>query len=269
MSKKAKKRTLEIHKKYELYEDAVQAPSVDIKFINKEFQRYFKRAPLIAREDFCGTGYFSHTWVKQSPKHFAYGIDLDTEPISYGKRVHLPKLKRDQQQRLTILNANVLDTFKFRSDVTAALNFSYYIFKKRELLVNYFKMVHKGLAKEGMFLLDLFGGTDAVKENVDETEHDSFTYYWDCVKFNIVNQECLYAIHFKTGGKKYTNVFTYDWRMWTPREIRECLEEAGFSSSVFYAEGFLEDGTGDGRFKPTEDENNCEGWVAYIVALKR
>lgn len=263
------KKSLTVEEKYRLYEDSVQNPSNDISIINKEFQRYFKRKPVSIREDFCGTGYLSCTWVKQSPKHLAHGIDLDSEPIAYGQKTHFKKLKPDQQKRMHYHKDNVLGQFSFKTDVIAALNFSYFIFKERDQLIRYFKQVHKGLAKTGAFIMDLFGGTATTYTNVEANKHDTFTYYWDCAKFNPINNECLYHIHYKSKGKKHLNVFTYDWRMWTPREIQECLKEAGFKESHVYWEGFDTDGSGDGKFKPTKEEENSLGWVAFIMAIKK
>lgn len=56
--------------------------------------------------------------------------------------------------------------------------------------------------------------------------------------------------------------------MWSPAELREILEEAGFSDSIIYWEGTEKDGTGDGEFYPSEEEENCDSWVTYICALK-
>jgi hypothetical protein len=102
----------------------------------------------------------------------------------------------------------------------------------------------------------------------EKTKHGTHNYYWDCDKYNPLTGEVLYYIHFKKDGYKHKQVFTYDWRMWQPMELREILEEAGFKSSVIYWEGDDEDGTGDGNFYPSEDEENCDSWVTYICALK-
>ena len=119
-------------------------------------------------------------------------------------------------------------------------------------------------------MVDIFGGTDCYEEQVEETEHDNHSYYWDCDKFNPLTSECLYYIHFKTheDGRKYERAFTYDWRHWTPMEIKELMEEAGFSKVYTYWEGEDEDGDGDGNFFLSDNEENCESWVIYIAGLK-
>src|SRR5690554_6022531 len=78
--------------KYVYYERAVQNPENELEFFNEKFQEIRKRKPLALREDFCGTAAISCAWVDQSEEHKAWGIDLDPEPIEYGKENHLAAL---------------------------------------------------------------------------------------------------------------------------------------------------------------------------------
>lgn len=260
--------TLTVEQKYALYESSVQDPKSDISFINQVFKTFGLKKPLRLREDFSGTALISHMWVKQSPRHTAVGIDLDKEPISYGLKKHGSKLTADQKKRIELRRANVLDNFSFKVDALVAFNFSYFIFKTNEAMLKYFKQAYKGLDKEGIFFLDLFGGTDAVVESEEVREYKKFNYYWDCEKYNVITNECFYSIHYKVGRTKHKRVFTYDWRMWTPRELVDLLKRAGFARVDVFWEGDGDDGSGDGVYSPTKDARNCPGWVAYIVAIK-
>ena len=104
---------------------------------------------------------------------------------------------------------------------------------------------------------------------VDEIDHGDFKYYWECQKFNPLNNHCRFAIHFKRKGeKKRKDVFVYEWRMWGMNELKDILLEAGFSKCVSYWEGEDEDGDGDGNFFVTEEADNCDAWVTYIAAVK-
>jgi len=255
--------------KYRFYESSVQCHDSDIDFINKEYERIYKTLPLKLREDFGGTGLLACEWVRQSKDHFSWAIDLDVEPISYGMKNHYSKLDEVEKKRMRYLEANVLDNFNFKADVVVAFNFSYYIFKKRNELLQYFKKVREGLGNKGAFFIDLFGGTATGEPLVEETEHDNFSYLWDCDKFNPITSECLYYIHFLDldENKKYEKVFTYDWRMWGPSELREILEDAGFRETIIYWEGDNGEGEGDGNFYPTLVADNCESWITYIIAL--
>lgn len=261
---------LSLEDKYRLYESSVQNHEVDIDFVNKEFKKTFKRKPLTFREDFGGTAAMACDWVKQSPEHRAWGIDLDSEPISYGLENHYSKLSDEQKERMKYIEGNVLDNQEFKTDVIVAFNFSYFIFKKRNDLLNYFKKVREGLNDEGCFFVDIFGGTEARQPMVEETEHDDHSYFWDCEDYNPLTNEVLYYIHFKKhdNGIKYENVFTYDWRMWSIKEIIDVMEDAGFSKVQTYWEGEDGDGGGDGNFYRTGKAENCESWVTYICAVK-
>ncbi len=258
---------LPVEKKYKLYEASVQNHMADIEFIQQEFKALRGRKPKSLREDFGGTGAMACDWVKESKENTAVAIDLDPEPVEYGKQKHFSRLNDEEQGRMKYIMGNVLDRYDFKNDVTVAFNFSYFIFKKRQELLQYFKSVKDSLHEDGVFFVDIFGGTECFQEMVEETEFDKHSYFWDCDNYNPLTGEVLYYIHFKTKGTKYEKVFTYDWRHWTVREITELMEEAGFSKVVTYWEGEDEDGDGDGEFYQSKEEENCESWVTYIVGL--
>lgn len=265
MTKREANLTLE--KKYKLYEASVQNHMADIEFIQEEFKKMRGREPKTLREDFGGTGAMACDWVKESKDNRAWAIDLDPEPVEYGKATHLVRLNDEEKTRMEYVMGNVLDDYDMMNDVTVAFNFSYFIFKKRAELLKYFKQVRKNLNKDGAFFVDIFGGTECFQEMVEETEFKKHSYFWDCDSYNPLTNEVLYYIHFKSKGTKYEKVFTYDWRHWTVREITELMEEAGFSKVVTYWEGEDEDGDGDGEFYESKVEENCESWVTYIVGL--
>jgi len=259
-----------VSEKYRLYEESVQCHETDIDFINAQFKNFFGFAPKSLREDFGGTAALACDWTKQSIEHKAWSIDLDPEPIKYGLNNHYQRLNDEEKQRMIYIEDNVLNDFDFKVDVVAAFNFSYFIFKKRAELVNYFKKVRAGLNPKGAFFIDLFGGTEAREMTEEETEHENFSYFWDCDSYNPLTDECTYKIHFKIHETetKYEDVFVYNWRMWGVQELREILADAGFSKTYTYWEGTdEEDGSGDGNFFITDQVENCESWVSYIAAI--
>ncbi len=265
------KSTLSIDQKYRLYEKSVQDHLSDIDFINREYPKIKGGQALTLREDFCGTAALACAWAKQSAAHRAWGIDLDPEPIAYGMRKHYRRMGDKARARMNYIQGNVLDDHPLKVDVTCAFNFSYFIFKERRQLLHYFRQVHRGLKKNGVFFLDIFGGTECLQALVEETEFSGHTYYWDCRAYNPLNNETDFAIHFKTkkDGVKYRNAFTYDWRHWSVREVTEALEEAGFASITTYWEGDDENGDGNGEYTPSKKEENCLSWVCYISATTR
>lgn len=262
----AKKKSFD---KYWYYRNSVQSPENDVQF----FQRVYKELrgqnseAQTFREDFCGTFALSCEWAKLAPNYVAYGVDLDAEPIAYGKAHYLTELNSEQQSRVHILNKNVLDKRLPKTDLIAALNFSYFIFKTRKEIKNYFANALKHLNKKGVFLIDCFGGKQCYLPNEEITEHPTFNYHWDQESYNPITSEALFHIHFKPKGQKLMrNVFTYDWRLWSIAELRELLLEAGFKHTFVYWEGTSKNGQGNGEFTQTEQGDDCEAWIAYIAA---
>ena len=200
-------KTLTCEQKYQLYEKSVQNCPDDIAFINEEFERLRERRPLTLEEDFSGTSQLSCLWAGQSSEHRSFAIDLDPEPLRYGKKHHYSSLNPRQQKRITFIQKNVLDKQDFKVDVATAFNFSYFIIKKRKELLKYFKRVRSNLVKDGIFFVDLFGGSECRKLLEEETEHDKHSYYWDCDFYNPLRNEVEYHIHFKINKKKVLKSF--------------------------------------------------------------
>jgi len=254
--------------KYDLYMKAVQSPDADVEFLRDAYRDLKKKKATVLREDFCGTFALSCEWVKLNPKNQSWGVDLDPEPIDYGRRHVLSKLKPAQQKRVHLVEGNVLEIPLPEADISIAVNFSYFIFKSREQMKKYFQQVLKGLKKDGLFFVDVFGGSACQDEAIDNHTFKSFSYHWEQTGFDPITNEALFYIHFKIGRKKIEKVFSYDWRLWTIPELRELMIEAGFKKTHVYWEGTNRKGEGNGVFTRTEKGEPCDSWIAYIVAEK-
>jgi SAM-dependent methyltransferase len=266
MGKKSKNKEFD---KYWYYNKSVQSADVDVQFFKDSYKELKNKKPQSFREDFCGTFKLSCEWVKLDPSFESYGVDLDPEPIEYGKENYLPKLKDSEIERIHIAEGNVLDEGLPQTDIVAACNFSYFIFKERATLKKYFSNTLKTLNEDGIFILDIFGGSQCYEPNEEETEHDGFSYFWDQDSFDPVTNDAQFYIHFKVKGqKKHKKAFSYDWRLYSIPEIRDLLLEVGFKNVHVYWEGTDEDGDGDGNFKRVTQGEDCESWVAYIVGEK-
>jgi cyclopropane fatty-acyl-phospholipid synthase-like methyltransferase len=256
--------------KYDLYIRSVQSPDVEVAFFDRAYRKQFGRRPLVLREDFCGTAAVCYEWVKSSPLRRAVGVDLDPEPLEWGERRFGPKLSDDQARRLRVIEGDVRAT-STRAEVIAAQNFSYFCFDTRDSLKAYFRHVRKCLAKEGMLVLDVLGGSEVIEDDrEEETSHGKFKYVWDHVDFDPITHRCSFAIHFRfKDGSELKNAFRYEWRLWTLPELRELLAEAGFSSSDVFWEGTdLKTGEGNGVYRKRERGDADLAWVVYLVAWK-
>ena len=256
--------------KYFYYYESVQSPETDVEFFRDAYKELKGRLPETLREDFCGTFAICCEWARLNKSFKAVGVDLDPEPVEYGKAHYLTQLTDEEQSRVDIRLENVLNPELPKADVTVAVNFSYFIFKKRQELLTYFKNALDSLKDDGLFMVDCFGGSQCQEPNEEKTKHDSHNYYWDQDYFDPVGNHGVFYIHFKPkGGTKHKKVFTYDWRMWSIPEVRDIMEEAGFKKTHIYWEGTEDDGEGDGEFKRVEKGEDCDSWVAYIVGDKQ
>ena len=269
-----------IIEKYRLYEAAVQDAHQQVGVTEKVYEENFDREPLLLKEDFCGTSWISAEWVQRGEGREALGLDIEQEVLDAGEVLHRSELKNGQQARMKMVNQNVLDPTDQKFDAIAACNFSYFIFHERPDLINYFKAAHQSLKEEGVFLLETAGGAgfiDAPFREHRTVKHESgkkkgkkwFKYTWHQRTYDPMFRRGLYSIHFELmNGAKMKDAFVYDWRIWTIPEIREILEEVGFSSSDAFSHGWDEDGENDGNYRRRTRIINEEGWLGYIGAYK-
>jgi len=263
-------RTAETADRHELYEKSVQNTESEIDFVDQVWEERRGRKASLLREDFCGTAQTSVEWVRRRDTNRAVGIDLDEEVVAWGRDHNHGALDEEQASRLDIVIGDVLATDVEPVETVLAMNFSYYLFKTRESLREYFATVRSGLAGDGMFFMDAYGGSESFEEMEEERDFDGFTYVWDQHSYNPVTGDVVNKIHFRfPDGTEMTDAFIYEWRLWTLPELQELLLEAGFSNVTIYWEG-TDDETeeGDGVFVPTTEGEACAGWIAYIVAEK-
>jgi hypothetical protein len=253
--------------RYTLYQHSVQNPESEIEFMVNVYREHFGARPHVLREDFCAAAWLCCEWVKDNRENVAYGLDIDPEPIEWGLEHNAEGFTDTQLTRLHLLEQDVLEAVDFKADIIYAGNFSYNCFHTREALGTYFRAVRAGMNEKSLFVMDLFGGPDAQRAGEEETEHEGFTYIWDQAEYNPVANHILCHIHFRfDDNSEMEKAFTYDWRLWTIPELRELLDEAGFSSSGVYWEGTTSAGEGDGEFSKVETVENEDAWIAYIVA---
>ena len=260
----------ELADKHALYEASVQCAEAEIDFVDDTFSSLRGRPASRLREDFCGTANTACEWVRRRTDNCAIGVDLDAEVLQWGRAHHVASLKPKQRARVQLLNDNVLTTQTEPVDVVLAMNFSYWIFKQRESLLQYFNAVHRSLVDDGIIFLDAFGGYDAFREVKEKTEYDDFSYVWEQASYNAVNSDFFCHIHFRfDDGSKLKRAFTYDWRLWTLAEIRELLLAAGFKRVENYFQGWDEQSEeADGEFVPAAEVDADASWLAYMTAEK-
>ena len=264
---------------YALYEAAVQAADYDIGFMERAYRARRGRGFRLLREDFCATALLAAHWVVRRPQNRAWGVDLDPRPLAWCRHHRVPVL-REAARRLVLMRRDVRTVTRPKVDVVAALNFSYWVFKRRPELLEYFHAVRRSLKPGGIFVANAFGGTEAMAalvekrriaatNAVDGTPIGPFTYLWEHASFNAIDHHIICHIHFRfPDGTKMKRAFTYDWRLWTLPEVQEAMLEAGFKATQVYVEGWDEGkNKADGVYRLRKRFPNQEGWLAYCVGL--
>jgi len=263
-----------------LYEASVQSVDFEADFLQKLYRKKRGRPFRLLREDFCGTAKLACEWVRRNRENRAIGIDLHGPTLDWGLRNHVARLNK-AAERVILLEENVLDVREPKVDVAVAFNYSYGVFKTRDVLRGYLRNALESLRPGGIFVLDTFGGTSATEEGEeprriaahlgpDGQRIPSFTYIWDQQHFNPVDFNIVCKIHFRFSDRsQIRNAFSYDWRYWTLPELQELMLEAGFRSVEVYFEGWDEKkNQPDGKFRKAIDAEEMAGWVAYVVGLK-
>jgi hypothetical protein len=256
--------------RYDLYQRSVQEPSADTPFIHRVFKRRYGRAPRSLREDFCGTSALACHWVTRHEENTAIGIDLDPEPLAWGRKHNLSKLSPEQAARVKLMEGDVLDVGNGGFDLTVAFNFSYMIFDQRPLMLRYFRQARATLGNEGIFFLDVYGGPDAQRSLEETRECDGFDYVWDQHSFDPIRNRGVNYIHFEfDDGSRMRRAFKYVWRLWGLYEVRDVLEEAGFSKVEVYWEGTdRKTGEGNDIYKRRESAEDDPAWVCYVAGIR-
>ena len=258
--------------KHVLYQRSVQAPELDSKTYARWFKKYTGRDLRSLREDFCGTAILACHHIKNHKDNTAVGVDLHGPTLAWGRKHNIEVLlDEEQQQRLTILQKNVLDVTSPKVDCVLALNFSYQVFTTRKDLGNYIKTVYKSLKPGGVFYMDALGGPDVMQAKTDRTRHSGFYYLWEQRSYDPISHAMVCAIHFEfPDGSKMRDAFVYEWRLWTLAEIRELFEEAGFDDVHVLWEGTDQKTMrGNGVFRRKEVGDMDEAWISIVVGRKK
>ncbi len=269
------KRPLDPALKYRLYQHSVQAPDCDVRTLENFYCSNSEADPVVLREDFCGTFLLACEWLRTASNRRALALDIDPEPLRFGRERNLQQLPPSARKRLSILQQDVRSSTRPRADIICALNFSFYIFKTPGDLLKYFKCCHTSLARGGMLAFDMVGGP--AFEAAPRREQRSyrylrgrcagrewFTYFWRHHYFNHRTRCGSYAIDFKlASGSYYRDVFTYDWRVWSLSEVRTALKQAGFKQIRVFQQT-----NGKESYEAISAKPKDPCWICYIAAYR-
>jgi SAM-dependent methyltransferase len=263
-----------------LYENAVQGVEGQLDLMERIYRKRRGRRFTRLREDFCGTAQLACAWVQRRAQNRAWGVDIHQPTLDWCVQNNVPHLP-EAGRRLALVCEDVRTVSTPPVDMVCAYNFSYYCFKQRDELRDYFKTIRAALASGGVIMIDAYGGPTShedvvekrkVKDGVapDGTPIPTYRYIWEQVNYNPITHGVTCYIHFKLAdGSKIKRTFVYDWRLWTLPELFEILQEAGFKDPEVYMQGWDEDAEEpDGVFRRRTTYEGWDSWFGYIAAYK-
>jgi SAM-dependent methyltransferase len=248
-----------------LYERAVQDAASELSVIDRVVRRG-RGTPSRLREDFCGTALLAAAWTEAGPTRVAVGVDLDPRVLAWAAEHRVAKLDPSARRRLLLLEADVLHAPKGPFDAIVAFNFSWQVFKTRDLLRSYFAAARRSLAPDGAFMLDLMGGWLTMQPVTERRRlKGGATYVWEHESVDAITHDLRCAIHFELAdGRRLKRAFTYDWRLWTLPEVTELLREAGFGEVEVLWD--VKPVGVEPLYVPRRSAEQMGGWIAYVVA---
>jgi hypothetical protein len=175
----------------------------------------------------------------------------------------------EARDRVDLRQCDVRTITQPPADVIQAFNFSYFLLHPVAELIEYFRSVRQSLAGGGIFLLDCYGGWDYQQTQKTRRKVEgpagTFGFVWEHSEFNVIDNHAACHIHFEfKKGKRWKKAFSYDFRLYSPAEVRDALTAAGFTNIEVLWDHAADDDDTD--YRPTRRAENCPGWIAYIVA---
>lgn len=225
--------------------------------------------PTALKEDFAGSSAIAAQWVATEDDHEAVAVESHGPTLRHARR-RTKRVLGSAAKRVQFIEADVVDVTQPQVDVVCALNFSVLIWHDRKSLVRYFRAARRSLKPGGLLVVDVYGGPGSQRQSsasrvvTPDPEEDvaPFEYVWEQKQFDHRTRRTDCRIHFEVGGRQRSNVFCYDWRLWTPQDLCAAMREAGFSQAQIWADG------GDGGpFQPLQEAPSGQDWVAYIVGV--
>jgi SAM-dependent methyltransferase len=260
--------------RYALYELCAQNPSRDARML----RAIHDGEPRVLGEDFCGTAAISRAWVALFPHARAVGVDHDPEPLARARAANTGATRR-----VTLRRADVMDAAD-PADLIAVLNFSIGELHTRAALVRYLAHARARLRDDGVFIADTYDGSDAyLTGRIAQTVKlppgrwgpgARVRYEWEQRHADIATGRVVNAMHFtvttRGSRQRFEDAFVYDWRLWSVRELRDAMTDAGFAATEVYARtADATDADGNLYVRPVEDPLELgESFSAYVVGRK-
>lgn len=225
------------------------------------------KSPRVLAEHFSGSGALARAWPDAVAGGSSIAIDHDRTPLR--------KLARAKGVRAVCIDVR---KSTHKADVIAATNFPVGYFHTRAALVGYLKHARSLLNANGVFVCDLYGGSDAyttgiTRKALRSPDGTRVSYKWEQRSADPTTARVTNALHFKLparGARKAREIkdaFVYDWRLWSIPELRDAAAEAGLTDMQIYnrlADAL--DSDGNVYVRPIDSGADLDDpWVVYIA----
>ncbi len=231
--------------------------------------------PKHLAEDFAGTACLCDQWVRDIAGGSSTGIDQDAEALN-----HRPLIDGVTKHCSDVRDASVLGLPK--ADIIHAGNFSIGYMHSRADLLSYLRLVRQRLKADGVFLCDTYGGEGTYILGEVHRDHviphgphagKRVRYTWEQREADPTTGMVTDVLHFRVeeGGhilEEFEDAFVYRWRLWSIPELRDAMDEAGFTSTEVYAkEPDAIDSDGNVYIEPIADPDDLdESYIVFIAA---
>ncbi|MGI9310825.1 MAG: class I SAM-dependent methyltransferase [bacterium] len=250
--------------RHDLYQRSVQSPQHDAALLQRLYRQARGASAHHLREDFCGSAATLRAWLAQGADFTGEGYDIDPDALDWAARHHFRNAR--VRRRVNLRAADARARSRVAPDIRCAFNFSYWIFRERTEMLDYFRTARDDLGVGGVLALDLHGGGEAFSEEEQVTDCGDFEVVCHQTDVCPVDHSANLALHFRfPDGSQMRDAFRYRWRIWSLPEIADLLREAGFADIRVH--WCIEEGD-DCRYEMTRFGHNDPAWLACLAALK-
>ncbi len=218
--------------RHSLYEAAVQ----DAEQLCAFLERLHGAGPSRLGEDCCGTALLARTFVARAPGRDAVALDLDPVVLARACAPGVVRVHGDLRANLELPTC----------DLVHLGNFSVGYLRTRAELLGYLDRTRRRLAPGGVLTLDTYGGARAYQRGVIERRRvlrdgSVVEARFERVECDPLRARVVDHLHLRRrlGAAvldDHPRAFIYEWRLWTPMELVEAVEEAGFAGWRWHAE---------------------------------
>ena len=277
----------------ELYRWAVQDPETHATVLRVMFERLHPgHRPEVLREDFAGTSAEAVAWLALASGRRALAGDCDAPTVDWARR-RARRILGARADGLQCVEADVMAVAPPAvppADIVSVLNFSVLYLREPEQLRSYLRHACRCLARPGVLVLNLFGGTGALEPYTDrhaitprprlasEAAIPAFEYLWEQRVVDKASRRLDCRIHFRIPNPsvpgetlELRDAFRYDWRLWSVAELIEALRDAGFDDVQLWRHTYDPARGAAGVFLgavPPDALSSLHRWTAYLVASR-